>query len=89
MRRPLPGYSQAPGVGQVWRHLAYERVWEGNRKELMAYWGYLSFPRFYRHLHHFFGTLTRESISHRQYRTQDKAAQNIVEYTEVCNTGHL
>lgn len=34
MRRPLPGSSQAPGVGQGWRHLAYERVWESNQQRV-------------------------------------------------------
>jgi putative transposase len=31
----------------------------------------------------FFGTLKRELIYHRQYRTRDEAAQDIFEYIEV------
>ena len=31
----------------------------------------------------FFGTLKRELIAHRQYRTRDEATQDIVEYIEV------
>ena len=36
-----------------------------------------------------FAAFTRECISHRPYRTQDEATQNIFEYIKVCNTGHL
>lgn len=31
----------------------------------------------------FFGTLKRELVSHRQYRTRDEATQDIFEYIEV------
>ena len=31
----------------------------------------------------FFGTLKRERIDHRQYRTRDEATRDIVEYIEV------
>ena len=31
----------------------------------------------------FFGTLKRELIYHRQYRTRDEATQDIVEYIKV------